>query len=381
MLNCCSMAINRVSLFRNERFEFFIHLPLIWQSVVISWTLATGIFPYYYKYLSAPVYWWMGVTATVALLASVLTRDIIRLLILNISGISVTDLTLFLFGGVTEPSVTTDPQKRELFSNLLGPIIYFCMAFFAHCVLIICQTKKLPLEFLGTVEFIRMINAALGVLNIFPLLVLDSGKVVLFFLSRFFVSFEKSVAFLAEITNVVALLIITAGIFVSVKGYFQGGLWWILFGTYLRESTALFQRKLLIREVLKKDTAEKIMNREPVSVCSGLTVTDFVHNYLYKFHYKIFPVIDYDLKLQGVLLSRKVFDLSCQEWERYTVNEIAMPQLTELTVGINENIFSVITHMQKTGQSRVVVIDGDKQPKGIIVFKDILKYLSEKMNL
>jgi predicted transcriptional regulator len=68
-------------------------------------------------------------------------------------------------------------------------------------------------------------------------------------------------------------------------------------------------------------------------------------------------------------------------WERYTVNEIAMPQLTELTVGINENIFSVITHMQKTGQSRVVVIDGDKQPKGIIVFKDILKYLSEKMNL
>ena len=123
------------------------------------------------------------------------------------------------------------------------------------------------------------------------------------------------------------------------------------------------------------------MNRSQYLCALVLLLQISVHNYLYKFHYKIFPVIDYDLKLQGVLLSRKVFDLSCQEWERYTVNEIAMPQLTELTVGINENIFSVITHMQKTGQSRVVVIDGDKQPKGIIVFKDILKYLSEKMNL
>ena len=122
------MYINRMSLFRNERFEFFIHVPLIWQSAVISWTLATGIFPYYYKYLSRFVYWWMGVAATLALIASVLMRDTIRLLILNRFGTTVTNLTLFLFGGVTESSANADSQKGELFANLSGPIIYFGMA-------------------------------------------------------------------------------------------------------------------------------------------------------------------------------------------------------------------------------------------------------------
>mgnify|MGYP001414810149 CR=1 FL=1 len=114
---------------------------------------------------------------------------------------------------------------------------------------------------------------------------------------------------------------------------------------------------------------------------SGLSIKDFVQNYLYNFHYKIFPVLGYDLKIQGVLLSRKVFELSSQQWEEHTVNEIAISQLTELTVDINENILTVLTHMQRTGQSRLVVIDGEKQPKGTIVLKDILKYLSEKMNL
>ena len=375
------MYINRMSLFRNERFEFFIHVPLIWQSAVISWTLATGIFPYYYKYLSRFVYWWMGVAATLALIASVLMRDTIRLLILNRFGTTVTNLTLFLFGGVTESSANADSQKGELFANLSGPIIYFGMAFFVHCVMIICQTQKLPLEIIGIVEFVRMINVALGVINIFPLLVLDGGKIVLLFLSRFFVSFKKAVAFLAEITNVVALLIMAAGLFVSIKGDFQGGLWWILIGMYLQEGTALFQRKHQIREILNSETAERVMRRDPVSVRSGLSIIDFVQNYLYDFHYKIFPVLGYDLKLQGVLLSRKVFDLSCQQWKEHTVNEIAVSQLSELTVDINENILSVLTHMKRTGQSRLVVIDGEKKPKGTIVLKDILKYLSEKMNL
>ena len=247
--------------------------------------------------------------------------------------------------------------------------------------MIICQTQKLPLEIIGIVEFVRMINVALGVINIFPLLVLDGGKIVLLFLSRFFVSFKKAVAFLAEITNVVALLIMAAGLFVSIKGYFQGGLWWILIGMYLQEGTALFQRKHQIREILNSETAERVMRRDPVSVRSGLSIIDFVQNYLYDFHYKIFPVLGYDLKLQGVLLSRKVFDLSCQQWKEHTVNEIAVSQLSELTVDINENILSVLTHMKRTGQSRLVVIDGEKKPKGTIVLKDILKYLSEKMNL
>ncbi len=379
--NYCSMTINRISLFRNERFEFFIHLQLIWQFAVISWTLATGIFPYYYKYLPQLVYWWMGVAATLALITSVLLRDTIRLLILNWFGTPATNLTLFLFGGVTEPLNNTGQQKGEFFTNLIGPVIYFGIALFVHCVMIICQTQKLPLEIIGIIEFIRMINVALGVLNIFPLLVMDGGKIVLFFLSRFFVSYKRAIAFLAETNSVVSLLIMAAGVFVSIKGYFQGGLWWILFGMYLREGTLLFLRKHLIREILKSETAERVMRRDPVTVCSGLSIKDFVKNYLYNFHYKIFPVLSYDLKMQGVLLSRKVFDLPCQQWEKHTVNEIAISQLTELTVDMKENILSVLTHMQRTGQSRLVVIDEKKQPKGTIVLKDILKYLSEKMNL
>ena len=158
-----------------------------------------------------------------------------------------TNLTLF-FLVVLQSLRLVQIRKRRALRSVGELFIWY--GFFCTLCIDHCQTQ-LPLEIIGIVEFVRMINVALGVINIFPLLVLDGGKIVLLFLSRFFVSFKKAVAFLAEITNVVALLIMAAGLFVSIKGYFQGGLWWILIGMYLQEGTALFQRKHQIREILK----------------------------------------------------------------------------------------------------------------------------------
>lgn len=376
-----NMLVNRISLLRTDRFELFIHVPLIWQGVVISWTLATGIFPYYYKYLSEFTYWWMGVAGVGTLIFSVFTHELIRIYFLSKLEITIRDLTLFLFGGVTEYHLRRAQEKEELLAALSGPLIYLCLAVAVHFVLVICRTQALAVEITGLVEFTRIINVVLGVINIFPLLPLDGGKVVQFFLSMFFVNTRKAVAFLSEITTVAALLIITAGIFVSLKGYFQGGLWWIIFGMYLMEGGSLFRRRFIIQEIMQMETADTVMNRNPVSVHPQLSITRFIHDYLYRFHYKIFPVLNYDQKIQGVLFSKNVFDLSKQEWADFSVADVANVQLSEVTVYPDTDILSVISKMHRTGQSRIVVIDREKQLKGIIVLKDIVKYISEKMKL
>lgn len=375
------MIIKRISLFKSKQFEFFIYIPLIWQIAVISWTLATGIFPYYYKYLSGFKYWWMAVAGSAAMVSSVLIRELFLILVMEKLNLPLNGHTLFLFGVVNDIEIGRGKKKEELFAALSGPLFYLIMASVIHCLLVIGQSLKFPLEVLGIIEFVRMINFALGIINIFPIMPLDGGKIVLVVISIFNNNAKKIVNFLMEISSVISMLTVTSGIFICLKGYFQGGLWWILFGMYLHEGSVLLNRKYLIQEMLKMEKAELIMTRNPVSLSKDLSVFKFIKYYLLHFHYKIFPVMDDEKRLHGVLLSRNVFNIAQNDWADYTVGEMATQQLSEVTVNLNTDVLSILEHMYSSGQSRVVVIDNEKKIHGVIVLKDLLKYLSNKMKL
>ena len=54
------MFSKRFTLFRLLGFEIKIDLTWLFLALLVTWTLAKGVFPFYFPDLAASSYWWMG---------------------------------------------------------------------------------------------------------------------------------------------------------------------------------------------------------------------------------------------------------------------------------------------------------------------------------
>jgi len=93
----------------------------------------------------------------------------------------------------------------------------------------------------------------------------------------------------------------------------------------------------------------------------------------------MFPVVDAD-KLLGCVSTTQVQETSREEWGRKTVRELATQCSTENTIGPQADAMEALSKMNRTGSSRLIVVEGD-HAVGVIALKDMLKFLSLKVEL
>ena len=92
----------RVRLFKLLGFEVRIDLSWIVIAVLVTWSLAKGLFPSFYPDLDTEVYWAMGVAGALGLFASIIFHEFCHSLVARKFGMPMKGITLFIFGGVAE---------------------------------------------------------------------------------------------------------------------------------------------------------------------------------------------------------------------------------------------------------------------------------------
>jgi CBS domain-containing protein len=117
----------------------------------------------------------------------------------------------------------------------------------------------------------------------------------------------------------------------------------------------------------------------PVTVSPDLSVSELVDDYIYQYHFKMFPVVAGDV-LKGCVTTREVKEVPKDQWKEKTVGDIARTCSPENTVRPEVDTLDALSLMSKTGSSRLMVTDGQKLV-GIITLKDLMKFLSVKMDL
>jgi CBS domain-containing protein len=121
------------------------------------------------------------------------------------------------------------------------------------------------------------------------------------------------------------------------------------------------------------------MQPDPVAVPRAASVRELVDAYIYRHHFKMFPVVDGD-RLVGCISTREVRELPQEEWERQTVGSIASSCDAQNTVPPDLDAMKALSMMSRTGSSRLLVAEGDRL-LGILSLKDLLKFFSLKMEL
>ncbi|MGF1592249.1 MAG: CBS domain-containing protein [Kiloniellaceae bacterium] len=136
---------------------------------------------------------------------------------------------------------------------------------------------------------------------------------------------------------------------------------------------------MLSRSVFEGEPVRRFMTHETVAVAPGLTLDRFVGDYVYHYHYDLFPVVS-DGQLVGCISVRQLKAESREKWPYLTVGDLMAPCTEENTVDPGMDAIEAMALMNRTGNSRLVVAVGDRLV-GVVVLKDMLELFSLKMDL
>jgi predicted transcriptional regulator len=170
------------------------------------------------------------------------------------------------------------------------------------------------------------------------------------------------------------------GVYNLFTGNFIGGMWWALIGMFLHSAAKMSYQQLLTLRALQGESVSRFMRNDPVTVPPDLTLEELVEDYIYRHHYKMFPVVADSDRVRGCVTTKEVKGVPKEEWKSKKVADIVLPCSAENTITPETDAVKALSLMHRTGSSRLMVVDGDRLV-GIVSLKDMLKFLSLKIEL
>ncbi|MCX6340149.1 MAG: site-2 protease family protein [Candidatus Aureabacteria bacterium] len=373
------MFERRFSLFRLLGFQVWIDPSWLILAVLITWTLAQGVFPSHYRNLSPASYWWMGVAGALGLFFSIVFHELCHSLVARRYGLPMKGITLFIFGGVAEMDAEPESPRVEFLMAAAGPLSSILLALGFYCAGVAGTRVGWPPQINGTVHYLALINGMLAAFNLIPGFPLDGGRVLRSILWGWTGNLRWATRVASRIGSGFGTLLFVLGIFNVLTGNMLGGLWWFLIGMFLRNASRMSYQQLLTRRAFEGEPLKRFMNRDPVTVPPSLSVAALVEDYIYRYHFKMFPVVEAG-KLLGCVGTSEVKEIPRERWDSLTVAEIATKCSSENTISPDVDALSAISAMNRTGSSRLLVVEGGRLV-GIISLRDMLKLLSLKLDL
>lgn len=361
-------------------YGFQIRLDPSWFiiAVLITWTLAVGVFPNTHAGLSASTYWAMGVAGAIGLFISIVLHEFSHSIVARRYGIPMKGITLFVFGGVAEMGDEPPNPKSEFMMAIAGPIasciiggVFLLLGFLAGNIL------RGSVE--GVLMYLGTINLILAAFNMVPAFPLDGGRVLRSALWHFKGNLRKATRIAANFGSAFGILLFVLGTFAIITGNFISGFWWFLLGMFVRQAAAGAYQSVIVREQLKGEPVSKFMRTDVISVPGEITVRDLVEDYVYRHHYSMFPVVAGE-ELAGCVTTSEIRNVPKEAWERTPVSDIATKCDPSSTVAPNEDMMKAFTKMAQTGASQLMVVDAGKVV-GIVSARDIMNMLAVRVEL
>jgi Zn-dependent protease/CBS domain-containing protein len=370
----------RIKLFKIFGFEVGIDWSWIILAILIAWSLSVGLFPVQFKGLATQTYWLMGILGALGLFFSIVFHEMSHSLIARKYGMRIKGITLFIFGGVAEMGDEPQNPKAEFMMAIVGPISSIFIGLVFYGVYILGRQSGWPEPIDGVVQYLAFINGLLAVFNLIPAFPLDGGRVLRSILWGWKKNLRWATHISSKIGSGFGILLIVLGAFQFLRGNFIGGMWWFLIGMFLRGAAKTSYQQLLIRKSLEGEVVRRFMKTDLVTVAPSTSIAQLVEDYIYKYHHKMFPVVEDSDRLFGCVTTKQVKEIPREEWGQRKVGEIAAQCSAENTIGPQVDAMKALSLMSRTGASRLMVTEGNRLV-GVIALKDMLKFLALKVEL
>ncbi|MBW3623832.1 MAG: site-2 protease family protein [Armatimonadetes bacterium] len=366
---------SRIHLFK--LFGFDVGIDASWFIIffLLTWSLASGLFPARYEGLDTVTYWIMGVIGAACLFLSVVAHEFSHAMVARRYGIPMRGITLFIFGGIAEMTEEPKDATSEFMMAVAGPI----SSFFIAGIFYLLSRPAWPLPVEGVLTYLAGINLLLALFNLVPAYPLDGGRILRSALWKWKGNIRWATKIAYYFGSGFGLLLMFLGVLSIFAGNLVGGIWWILIGMFLRNAAAMSYQQVIVRKALEGEPVRRFMKTDVVTVPPSATLEEWVNDYVYRYHHKMFPVMEDDL-LVGCITTERVKEIPREEWSRRTVGSVADGCTSDNVISPDADAVKALMRMRQKDLRRLMVTE-DGRLVGILTLRDLLDLLALRMEL
>jgi Zn-dependent protease/CBS domain-containing protein len=370
----------RIELFRV--FGIPLRIDLSWFIIVllVTWSLSKGFFPTVVTGLSPRAYWVMGALGALGLFLSVILHELSHALVARTYGLSISGITLFIFGGVAEMESEPPSARAEFMVAIAGPIASVLIALACSLMIRVPWSFQGAAVLVGVLTYLTFINRMLVLFNLIPAFPLDGGRVLRSALWQWKNDLPWATSITSRLGSGFGIALIALGVLLIILGRGQfSGIWYILIGMFLRNAARMSYRQLLMRSALEGEAVSRFMRTDPLVAPRSLSVAELVNHYFNRYPIQTVPVVDGSTLIGCVAVSR-VQELSPEEWERTTVGAITTPCPPQSIVAPNSDAMGALVRMSRLQSSHLMVVE-EGRLVGVVALQDLLRFLSSTQQL
>ncbi|MDI7275521.1 MAG: site-2 protease family protein [Anaerolineae bacterium] len=359
-----------------------IRIRIDWSWIIIfllvAWTLAVGYFPALFPNFSTALNWVLGIVSSFLLFASVLVHELAHSFVARSQGLPVESITLFIFGGVSEIEEEPRTAGNEFRMAFVGPLTSLALAAVFWGIYLGTRAGRGPVA--AVVQYLAVINLALGIFNLFPGFPLDGGRVLRAILWAITDNLRRATRIASYVGQGFAFLLIFAGVALIFSGAFISGIWLAFIGWFLNNAASASYRELVVRQSLEGVPVRRLMATDVDRVPPTLTVQQVIDEHILSGRQHAYPVQS-DGELVGLICLHDVRNVPQDARATVTVAEAMTPYDRLVTSAPEEDLASAVDKLGRGGYEQLPVLDAPRHLAGLLRRRDVINYLQVQTDL
>jgi Zn-dependent protease len=255
----------------------------------------------------------LALASALAFFASILLHELGHALVALRHGIGISDITLWMFGGVARMTRDTDSPGTEFKVAIAGPAVTLVIALACAAVGVAAagadefwQAMRVVDDadtsgVLALIAWLASINLLVLVFNLIPAFPLDGGRVARAIAWKVTGDRNRATRFAATIGQGFSYLFVGVGLLLAVQGDLIGGVWLALIGLILGSSARGTIAQTELSSKIEGITVADVMDREPVAIPEEASVERALDEYFLRYRWPWFPVVDAAQRFRGML--------------------------------------------------------------------------------
>jgi Zn-dependent protease/predicted transcriptional regulator len=316
----------------------------------------------------------LGIFTSALFFASIITHELAHSIVAIRNNIPVREITLFVFGGVSQITREAGSSRAESAVAIVGPLTSLGLAGAFYGVhLILAAGQQTLAAYL--MQWLALINVLLAVFNLIPAFPLDGGRILRAVLWHRMHDYSRATRIAARTGQVIALLFIAGGIALMVfaRAYWFSGLWFILIGWFLHDAARASHRQALFRDSIKGMTVQQVTDYGCPSVEPDTSIADLIQKHIMPTGRRCMLVTRGGIP-EGMVTLEQLKKTSRELWPHTTVSDIMMPIGKLKTAHVDQDVLGVLQDMIEASVDHLPVSDGGRVV-GVIHRDELVRYV------
>src|SRR3954452_8739904 len=255
----------------------------------------------------------LAVASAMAFFASILLHELGHAFVALRRGIGISDITLWMFGGVARMTRDSDSPGTEFKIAIAGPAVTLLIAIACVAVGVLgagahdfweamrVRDQAHTSGILALIAWLASINVLILGFNLIPAFPLDGGRVARSIAWKITGDRNRATRGAARVGQGFSYLFIAIGILFFLRGDLINGVWLGLIGFILLQSARGAVMQTDFRSRIEGIRVADVMDDEPVAIPESASVERALDEFFLRYRWPWFPVVDPAQRFLGLI--------------------------------------------------------------------------------